>query len=106
MQGILRLLRNSDNSQVSDEYKEDMYSKGKGSEGGARSSGRLSSLQRSMRPFRRTADHLEFRTVEDVEGRMEIPSPLTEVFRNFFLKSMHDGVIFNKFDRSTERAHL
>lgn len=82
VQGNLRFLRISSSSQkLSDEYKDDMYYKGKGSQGGTWPSGRGSSLQRGMRPFRRTGHHLEFRMTEDVEGRMEMPSPLTEAFK-------------------------
>lgn len=80
MQGILSFLQDGDNSQkVPNEYKQDMYYNMQGPQG--RASGRLSSLQRGMRSFRGTTDHLEFRTVDDVEGRMEIHSSLTESFK-------------------------
>lgn len=64
-------------------------------QGEARGGERPSSLQRGMRPFRRATTHLEFRTVDDVEGRMETYSSLTKTFEWIvFTKSIHSDFLF------------
>jgi hypothetical protein len=79
VQGIRSYLRDGQSSHaVSTENKDDMHTRMNCEEGEAREGDRPSSLLRDMGPFRRATTYLEFRTVENVEGRMKTHSSLTK----------------------------
>jgi hypothetical protein len=65
-------------------------------EGEAREGEGPSSLLRGMGSFHRATTYLEFRTVDDVEGRMETHSSLTKTFEWIFLRHQFIVTSFSK----------